>query len=129
MTHKGEETAHSMRKMMAVHRTIVVAAANGQIVTATRPSDRGTYNHLPREDWNSELCNHRFILCQMNPNQPFELDVPLSKSSREARHGFANSIAGERVDFCFLPEPSSIRWFAQRPSKAEEVARNSQLYG
>jgi hypothetical protein len=61
----------ALQRLNAVHRDIVKRCASGELISATRPAKGGATSERPATAWNTELWHHRFVMCQMNPRDPF----------------------------------------------------------
>jgi hypothetical protein len=60
-----------LRRCEVVKQEIVSRCESGQITSALRPVAGGSLMTIPRQWWNTENWRHRFIMCQLNPREPF----------------------------------------------------------
>src|SRR5581483_8850895 len=60
-----------VKRFSQVQERIVGLAEAGHLITALRQRAGGDPSPISRALWNSERTKSRFVLCQMNPHDPF----------------------------------------------------------
>ena len=100
-----EEARPALTRRLSAEAEIVQQCEAKELISAYRPERGGALTLIPPEWWNTESNHNRFVMCQINPRDPF-----------------GNGFAGENFAWIFVTRESLDRYVTSQPnSKCPEI--------